>query len=55
MMSEQTVAYGVALLLVLLAAATMMGLHRNHYERRRYQLLAGRVAALESIVTGEHE
>ena len=46
---------GAALLLVALALATMATMHEQHYRRRRFTMLEGRVATLEKIVAGDHE
>lgn len=54
-MTERAVIAGVALLLVVLAVTTMASLHENHYKRRRWQLLEGRVSSLERIIVGEHD
>jgi type II secretory pathway component PulK len=53
--TERALVYGVALLVVALALATMAAMHENHYKRRRWQLLEGRVASLERIIVGEHD
>jgi hypothetical protein len=37
-----------------LIAAMTWTMHREHYKSRTLQLLAGRVDALEKIVTGDH-
>jgi hypothetical protein len=52
--TERTVIFGVALLVVALAALAMAGMHERHYKNRRWQLLEARLRALEEIVVGEH-
>lgn len=54
-MTERTVTYGIALLLVALALATMASMHERHYKNRRWQMLEARVNVLERIVGGEHD
>lgn len=54
-MNDRLVISGAALLLVLLALATMAGLHQGHYKSRKYQMLEGRVAVIERILAGEHD
>ena len=54
-MTERAVILGVALFVIALALATMAGMHRGHYDRRKWQLLEGRVSSLERIVVGEHD
>lgn len=54
-MTERSLVFGVALLVVALALLAMAGLHREHYRSRRWQMLEGRLSTLEKIVAGEHE
>lgn len=54
-MTERTIVFGFALLVVALALSAMAGMHRGHYDRRKWQLLEGRVSSLERIIVGEHD
>lgn len=54
-MTERTVIFGVALLVVALALTSMITLHDKHYKNRKLQLIEGRVASLERIILGEHD
>lgn len=45
-------AYAVALLAV--GAIVMLTLHDQHYRQRREKILEARLAALESIILGDH-
>jgi hypothetical protein len=53
--TEKTIVYGIALMIVALALATMFGMHQGHYKNRKIQLLEGRLASLERIILGEHD
>lgn len=55
MNSERTLIFGLAFLIVFLALVGMAGLHERHYKNRRSQMLEGRVAVLEKIISGEHD
>ena len=54
-MTERSVVYLTALLLIGVALAQMFAMHERHYKNRRYQMLEGRVDVLERIVRGEHD
>lgn len=54
-MTERTVILGVALLIVAMSLVGMAGAHQTHYRRRKLQILAARVDALERIVAGDHD
>lgn len=54
-MTERTVIYATALLIVALALATMFGQHQAHYKNRKLQLMEGRLTSLERIIMGEHD
>ena len=54
-MTERTIVFGIALLLVALAVVAMAGMHERHYKNRRWQMLEARLGVLERIVSGEHE
>ena len=53
-MTERTLVFGVALLVVALALLAMAGMHERHYKNRRWQMLEARLKVLEEIVGGEH-
>jgi hypothetical protein len=53
--TERTLAYGIALLLVALCLVAMAGMHERHYKNRRWQMLEGRVGVIEKIITGDHD
>ena len=54
-MTERALAYGIAMMIVALALATMFGMHKGHYKNRKIQLLEGRLSSLERIILGEHD
>lgn len=53
--SERVMIFGAAFLIVFLALAAMAGLHERHYKNRRSQMLEGRVAVIEKILSGDHD
>lgn len=53
-MTERTLVYGIALLLVSVSLILMAAAHERHYKNRKYQMLEGRLGVLEQIITGEH-
>lgn len=53
--SRQSVpAWALIALGVVLAAGVFAFLHDGHYRERRIQLLEGRLATLENMLTGKH-